>query len=31
VNHKRVSRIMREDNLLCLRHRKICDHHRLST
>jgi putative transposase len=23
VNHKRVSRIMREDNLLCLRHRKF--------
>ena len=23
VNHKRVRRIMREDNLLCLRHRKF--------
>jgi transposase InsO family protein len=23
VNHKRVHRIMREDNLLCLRHRKF--------
>ena len=32
VNHKRVNRIMREDNLLCLRHRKFVvttdSHHR---
>ena len=30
VNHKRVLRMMREDNLLCMRQRALCGDHRLS-
>ena len=30
VNHKRVLRMMREDNLLCVRRTRFCSHHRFA-